>query len=62
MTPDEETIAVGDSVQFAVVVTDGENVVEDPEIVWALTDPSVAVIDGEGMLTGIAEGVTDVIA
>jgi hypothetical protein len=51
----DRTLAVGDDLALAAIVTGGPAVVA-----WTSTVPSVAAVDGAGVVTGIAAGTTTV--
>ena len=54
VSPDAAELVAGDAQAFTV-----EGPVTTP-VIWSVTDPSVASIDGEGQLTALAEGTTRV--
>lgn len=47
------TVAVGRKIQMTAKVT---NVDKQPQIVWSTSDASVAIVDGDGIVTGIGPG------
>jgi trimeric autotransporter adhesin len=66
MTPDTTILTKGATVQFHAVVrySDGtsKEVTESSETVWNTSDPSVATVSDDGMVTAIAEGIVDISA
>ncbi len=57
ITPPSSTVHVGDVFQFEASSTS-----EQDEINWSSGDPSVAVVDGDGLVTGESPGETAIVA
>lgn len=59
ITPDEPTVAVGDTVQLSATVTPtGAN----QNVIWLVSDTSIAEIDEDGTLLGVAVGEVRILA
>ncbi|HEV2671990.1 MAG TPA: Ig-like domain-containing protein [Gemmatimonadales bacterium] len=57
LTPTAFTLVVGDTVQLDGMVRDGAgNPVPGAAVNWATSDPAVAQVDGNGLVTGSASG------
>ena len=63
ITPPLDTVVVGGQSQFTAVALDTNGaVVNGAAIGWITTDPNVATVNSSGLVTGVGEGVTEVIA
>jgi len=61
--PPNAIVAVGETAQFEVLVTDSEGAeVEDAVIVWESANSAVGTVDDTGLFTALAEGETTVTA
>lgn len=58
VTPIDPSIAVDENLQFEAVVTNIDNEVMSKNIQWSSSDESIAMIDNQGVATGIAGGYT----
>jgi len=56
------SISVDDTLQLNVTVKLNDNLVTDKTIEYSSSDPEVATVDSEGLITGIAEGETVITA
>jgi hypothetical protein len=55
--PDTVAVAIGKAAQLGVVARDAAgNELDDRVVSWASADPSVAVVDSSGQVTGVGEG------
>ncbi len=53
----------GDTATITATVTDANgHRIETPEVVWASADPSVALVDADGLVTAVSAGATEVTA
>ena len=63
ITPPFDTLVVGGQRQFTAAAFDTDSVaVSGAAIGWITTDPAVATVNSSGLVTGVGEGVTQVIA
>lgn len=62
ITDGVDTLAVGDSYQFAARFTNNIGSVEERMVTWSSSDPAILNLDAKGLATGIAEGVAAVVA
>jgi hypothetical protein len=65
VTPAQYTIdaAVTDQLQLDVTVIDPDDeVVTDPQVQWATTDPTMATVTASGLVTGLADGEVSIVA
>src|SRR5690606_36309135 len=64
VTPSDPEVAAGGQAQLAAEATfvDGSRRVVTGEAVWESLNPAVAEVDGQGLVTGVANGSTDVTA
>ena len=63
ITPPFDTLVVGGQRQFTAAAFDTDSVaVAGAAIAWITTDPAVATVSSSGMVTGVGEGVTQLIA
>src|SRR5690606_37894725 len=54
---------IGDTLRFAAVARDRNgNEVADPPVEWSSLDPSVAAVNDEGVVRGVGNGMTQIIA
>ncbi len=60
VSPDEATIPVGGSQQFAAAAVGRGVTLPDRAITWSTVDPLVATVDDTGLVTAVAEGTTEV--
>ncbi len=61
--PNKASVVIGETAQFEVMVKDaGGNEIEDPEVVWEVSNSEVGTIDENGLFTAATEGETEVIA
>ena len=60
--PEKQTVSVEDSIQFNVEIKDSEGEDVEAEVIWSLSDSTIASIDEAGLLIALAEGETKVIA
>src|SRR5690606_4350193 len=52
-----DTLVVESTMAVAAVVRDGVGeVMDDPDLAWSSSDPTVATVDGAGMVTGMGPG------
>ena len=58
ITPDQAEIRAGDTVEFAATVTPLN--AANKEVVWAVDDENVAVVDQNGTVLGVGEGIATV--
>lgn len=57
-SPDTPTVAVGNTVQLAIVVSPVD--ATDKSVTYTSSDDLVATVDGNGLVTGVAEGTADI--
>lgn len=62
LAPDSGEIVVGENLALDVTVRDGTGAVANPAIGWGSTDQSIARVDTEGVVTGIAAGRATIVA
>ena len=64
VSPGSATLAAGLTQQFSAIGTYTDGTTQDlsTQAAWAASDPSVASIDGTGLATGLAVGVSNVTA
>jgi hypothetical protein len=57
ISPELAMVAVDGTQQLTAVVKDaGDNEVADPDVTWTTDDPAVAMVDADGLATGVAKG------
>jgi len=57
LTPANDTIAVNGALQLTAVLEDGDgHVLSNRPLNWSSSDPSVATVDDQGLVTGVTEG------
>lgn len=63
VTPGSMGLAVGESGQLAATLRDAEGVVlTGRKVAWASSQPSRATVDGNGLVTAVAPGMSDIVA
>lgn len=63
VSPPDGSVAPGGSVKLAAAVVDaGGHPIARPNVIWSTTDPSVAIVDEDGLVTGLREGRVTIIA
>ena len=63
VTPDADTVAIGDTLRLlAEAYDENGHRVDEATFTWSSNRPSVATVDGSGLVTGIAEGRTTITA
>ncbi|HEX8394533.1 MAG TPA: Ig-like domain-containing protein [Longimicrobium sp.] len=62
LTPDDETVTVGDTVRLNAVVRDDEGGAVDAQVQWTSLSPQVASVDGSGLVRALAPGTAKVVA
>ncbi len=61
--PAEGVVAPGGSMRLSAVVTDARgNAIAAPNVIWSTTDPSVAMVDDGGVVTGLTQGRVTIVA
>lgn len=60
--PDAATVAVDETVQLTVTITDSEGNTVDADATWATDAPAVATVDEMGLVTGVTEGGARIVA
>lgn len=61
VTPEADTLAVGDTVRLSAVALDGNgHEVEDTDYVWSTQRPDVATVDGSGLVTAVGPGTGEI--
>lgn len=63
LSPGNDTLLVGETVRLTPTVRDiNNNIVTDRTLTWSSATPTVASVSGTGLVTGVGDGVTTVIA
>ena len=63
LTPQSDTVAVGDSIRYTAVARDSTGTVMlNRRFAWSTVNPAIATVDSTGTVKGVANGVTQVIA
>ena len=62
ITPNKIILKPGRTEQFYALVIDQNNMAMDADITWKSSNPSVATINNEGLVTAVATGSTDIFA
>ncbi len=60
--PVSKIVSLGESYTFSATVYDQDREAMEANVVWSVSDESIASVDSEGTVTGIKAGKTDVIA
>lgn len=57
VTPEADTLAVGDTLRLSAVALDGNgHEVEDTDYVWSTTNPAAVTVDDSGLVTALGPG------
>ena len=62
ITPNKIILKPGKTEQFYALVIDHNNMAMDADITWKSSNPSVATINNEGLVTAVAMGSTEIFA
>ena len=62
ITPNKIILKPGRTEQFYALVIDQNNMAMDADITWKSSNPSVATINNEGLVTAVATGSTEIFA
>jgi trimeric autotransporter adhesin len=62
VSPPSGSVAAGATFQLAATITDEHGAPVAASVVWATANPAVATVDGNGLVTGVATGQTNVVA
>jgi len=62
ITPNKIILKPGKTEQFYALVIDHNNMAMDADITWKSSNPSVATINNEGLVTAVSIGSTDIFA
>ena len=62
ITPNKIILKPGKTEQFYALVIDQNNMAMDADITWKSSNPSVATINNEGLVTAVSIGSTDIFA
>lgn len=62
VSPESQTVAVGDTLRLAAVVTDSAGHLLNVRVAWASTNPGIVSVDTGGLLMAHHEGVASVVA
>ena len=62
ITPNKIILKPGKTEQFYALVIDQNNMAMDADITWKSSNPSVATINNEGLVTAVTIGSTDIFA
>jgi hypothetical protein len=62
MSTDSADVAVGQTVQLAATVRDGDGNIISASLSWSSASPSTATVDGSGLVMGVSEGTTQITA
>ena len=61
ITPADPQVAVGGALQLSARVEDAnDHEIPEPTVAWASLDETIATVDADGLLTGVAEGTAEV--
>lgn len=60
--PQLPTVAAGEKVQLAAAVTDADGATLNVTVSWATLTPGVATVDANGVVLGLSEGTTEIVA
>ncbi|MDE0650842.1 MAG: Ig-like domain-containing protein, partial [Gammaproteobacteria bacterium] len=57
VTPEADTLAIGDTLLLSAVALDGNgHVVEDTDYVWSTSNPAAVAVDDSGLVTALGPG------
>jgi len=59
---DSTDVAVGQNVQLAATVRDGDGMIISASVTWSSANDAIATVDGSGLVMGVSEGTTQVTA
>lgn len=62
LDPPSGTIDAGDVIQFTASVTDSGGTSQNVFVSWGSTNPLVAIVDADGLVTGVGEGTAEIVA
>ena len=62
ITPNKIILKPGKTEQFYALVIDHNNMAMDADITWKSSNPSVATINNEGLVTAVVTGSTEIFA
>ena len=62
VSPDSETVAVGLTVQLTATVVNADGDTLTVKVEWASTNPAIAAVDVDGLVTGVSKGSTEIVA
>lgn len=62
VTPQEETIALGQTAEFSASAEDSDGNSVSADFTWSSTNTSVASVDDQGVATGEADGMAEIVA
>lgn len=63
LTQSSATVTVGDTLRITATLYDADgNVLSGRSVSWSSVDTTVATVDADGLVTGVAEGTTTVAA
>lgn len=62
VTPQEESIAVGQTAEFSASAEDSDGNSVSAEFTWSSTSSSVATVDDQGVATGESDGMAEIVA
>ncbi len=62
ITPKDQTIGIGDSLQFQAEVSDTAGILIDTTVTWAVLEDSIGSIDSSGLFICLSEGTTKITA
>lgn len=66
VSPNNATLAKGSTIQLHAIVTYGDGTTKDVtdsgDTVWNTSDPDIATVSDDGLVTGVKEGVVDISA
>jgi len=62
VNPTSGELFPGETIQLSATIYDGEGNVVEEEVRWASSMPTVATVDANGLVTGVSEGVAEIVA
>lgn len=63
ISPADPQVTVGGTLQLTADVMDAnDNAIPDPDVTWSSADESIATVDADGVLQGVAEGSVEITA